>query len=74
METFSHPWLTRAVYILAAVIGVIIFTSFLMIGIAWFLGARFDVAINELMKGNFQKPSGNAAETLVKKYDHAREL
>ncbi len=62
--------LTRTVYIIAAVLGVLVFISFLMIGLAWLFGARFDVAINELMKGNFRKPSSNAAETLVEKYDH----
>ena len=41
-----------------------------MIGVAWAFGARFDIAINELMKGNFQKPSGEAVESLVGKYDH----
>ena len=61
--------LINAVYILAAVMGVLIFISFLMIGFAWLFGARFDVAFNELMKGNLQKPSGKAAETLVQKYD-----
>ena len=55
-------------YIIAAVIGVLLFISLVMISVAWFFGARFDIAINELMKGNFQKPDGPAVETLVQKY------
>lgn len=58
------------VYILGAVMGVLIFITLLMLGVAWLFGARFDIALNELMKGNFRKPSGKAAETLVEKYDH----
>lgn len=61
-------------YILAAVIGVLFFISCLMLGLAWLFGARFDVALNELMKGNFKKPTGGAAETLVEKYDNRGEL
>ena len=61
--------LTQAVYILAAVIGVLVFISLTMIGVAWLFGARFDIAISELMKGNFQKPESTAAETVVQKYD-----
>lgn len=69
LENLWTILLIHVVYILAAVMGVLILISLTMIGIAWLFGARFDVAINELIKGNLQKPSGPAVETLVEKYD-----
>lgn len=56
-------------YILAAIIGVVLFISLLMIGVAWLFGARFDVALDQIFKGNLQKPDGPAAATLAQKYD-----
>jgi len=39
--------------------------------VAWLLGARFDVAVNELKSGNFGRPSDpSAAQSLISKYDH----
>ncbi len=41
------------------------------IGVAWLLGARFDVAVNELASGNFARPSDpSAAQSIISKYDH----
>ncbi|PQE32608.1 putative squalene synthetase protein [Rutstroemia sp. NJR-2017a WRK4] len=40
-------------YLLIAVLGTLLVVSALMIGAAYLAGARFDVAFNELRKGNF---------------------
>lgn len=34
------------------------------------MGARFDVALHELKKGNFRPASGLNTEELIRKYDH----
>jgi farnesyl-diphosphate farnesyltransferase len=40
-----------------ALMGVIVvFVSIVMIGFAWYFGARFDLAWQELRKGNFRPP------------------
>ncbi|KAI9925834.1 hypothetical protein ASPWEDRAFT_42505 [Aspergillus wentii DTO 134E9] len=45
-------------YFMMGLMGVIvIIVSFTMIGTAWFLGARFDLAWKELMQGNFRPPT-----------------
>ncbi|QSZ32169.1 hypothetical protein DSL72_001740 [Monilinia vaccinii-corymbosi] len=40
-------------YLLLAVLGTLLVISGLMIGAAWIAGARFDVALSEIRKGNF---------------------
>ncbi|KAH8429041.1 bifunctional farnesyl-diphosphate farnesyltransferase/squalene synthase [Aspergillus melleus] len=51
------------VFFMMALMGVIIFiVSVLMIGVAWYLGARFDLAWQELKQGNFKPPRENRRE------------
>ena len=45
----------------------------LMIGqlfVAYLFGARFDIAIKELMKGRISRPDPRTAEEIIRKYDH----
>lgn len=45
--------------------------SMIMIGVAYLLGARFDVAVNELKEGNYARPpDASAAQSIIDKYDH----
>ncbi|GFG20761.1 probable squalene synthase [Aspergillus udagawae] len=47
----------KDVYFMMALMGVIVvFVSIVMIGFAWYFGARFDLAWQELRKGNFRPP------------------
>lgn len=51
------------VFFMMALMGVIILiVSVLMIGVAWYLGARFDLAWQELKQGNFKPPRENRRE------------
>ncbi|KAI9045880.1 bifunctional farnesyl-diphosphate farnesyltransferase/squalene synthase [Aspergillus affinis] len=51
------------VFFMMALMGVIILiVSLLMIGVAWYLGARFDLAWQELRQGNFKPPRENRRE------------
>ncbi|KAL8669011.1 MAG: hypothetical protein Q9224_007760, partial [Gallowayella concinna] len=64
-QTLTH----QPVYMLIAVMGTLFLLSCIMIGIAYFLGARFDVAAKQLKEGNFKPPSGNTAKSIADKYD-----
>ncbi|KAI4178715.1 MAG: hypothetical protein L6R41_008258 [Letrouitia leprolyta] len=57
------------IYMLAIVMSFLFVISLIMIGIAWMLGARFDVAAKELTQGKFTRPNPDAARTIVEKYD-----
>ncbi|KAF4180670.1 hypothetical protein CNMCM8694_007184 [Aspergillus lentulus] len=47
----------KDVFFMMALMGVIVvFVSIVMIGFAWYFGARFDLAWQELRKGNFRPP------------------
>jgi farnesyl-diphosphate farnesyltransferase len=63
-------------YLLLAMMGTLLLVSALMIGIAYLAGARFDVAIGELKKGNIfptYGKGGREAQAIVHQHDH-REL
>ncbi|TAQ91105.1 hypothetical protein B7494_g518 [Chlorociboria aeruginascens] len=60
-------------YLLLAVMGTLLVISALMVGVAYLAGARFDVAVSELSKGNFMPnfDKGSAeAQAIVHKHDH----
>ncbi|KAI2103774.1 hypothetical protein LOZ04_005464 [Ophidiomyces ophidiicola] len=42
--------------IVSILFGILVIASGLMFGVAWMLGARFDIALEELKKGNFRPP------------------
>ncbi|PLN85626.1 farnesyl-diphosphate farnesyltransferase [Aspergillus taichungensis] len=45
-------------YFMMCLMGVIVLViSSIMFGVAWYFGARFDLAFKELLNGNFQKPA-----------------
>jgi len=58
-------------YLILAVIGTLLFISALMIGAAYLAGARFDVAVSELTKGNIlPNKNSQAAQSIAQQYDH----
>ncbi|KAL9130669.1 MAG: hypothetical protein Q9217_001196 [Psora testacea] len=58
------PLLTNwAVYILAAIMGTVLLISLIMVFVAWMVGARFDLAFQELRKGNPYKQKPQAAKS-----------
>ncbi|KAL9618204.1 MAG: hypothetical protein Q9160_007038 [Pyrenula sp. 1 TL-2023] len=57
-------------YLMLAVFTTLSVLSLLMVGVAYFMGARFDVAYHELKKGNFKPPAGSGMDDLIHKYDH----
>ncbi|KAI9825826.1 MAG: bifunctional farnesyl-diphosphate farnesyltransferase/squalene synthase [Thelocarpon impressellum] len=56
-------------YILGAVLLVLLLVSFVMFGVAYLLGARFDIATAQLKQGKFGKPSAEEMEKLVRQHD-----
>ncbi|EEP77537.1 conserved hypothetical protein [Uncinocarpus reesii 1704] len=44
------------IFILVSLFGILIVVSSIMFGAAWMMGARFDLAFQELKKGNFRPP------------------
>ncbi|KAI9640371.1 bifunctional farnesyl-diphosphate farnesyltransferase/squalene synthase [Ciborinia camelliae] len=61
-------------YLMFAVLGTLLLISGLMIGAAWLAGARFDVAISELKKGNFVPKHDQVSpemQNIAHGYDHA---
>nr|KMM69076.1 squalene synthetase [Coccidioides posadasii RMSCC 3488] len=42
------------IFIVVSLVGVLVVVSSLMFGVAWMMGARFDLAFQELKKGNFR--------------------
>ena len=42
----------------------------LQVGVAWLLGARFDVAANQLVKGKLSRPKASDAQKIIHDYDH----
>ncbi|KAL9107913.1 MAG: hypothetical protein Q9227_007235 [Pyrenula ochraceoflavens] len=56
------------VWMMVAVFGTLTVISAIMIGVAFWLGARFDVAVDELKKGNFIPK--NSAEEVAQKVAH----
>ncbi|KAB8298867.1 hypothetical protein EYC80_001027 [Monilinia laxa] len=61
-------------YLLLAVLGTLFIISALMIGAAWLAGARFDVALSELKKGNFVPSHEQASpetQNIAPGYDHS---
>ncbi|KAL6716691.1 bifunctional farnesyl-diphosphate farnesyltransferase/squalene synthase [Lecanora helva] len=69
----KHPSNTPTVYLLLAVFGTLIILSATMVSIAIYFGARFDVAVDELKKGNFKADPARAKEA-IENYDRGREL
>ncbi|MCJ1292413.1 bifunctional farnesyl-diphosphate farnesyltransferase/squalene synthase [Xylographa carneopallida] len=58
------------IYIFVAVFGSLLFLTGIMIWIAYIFGARFDVAIAELMKGKLGRGSPVEAKEAIRRYDH----
>ena len=44
------------------------------IGLAWFFGARFDLAFKSIKEGNFKSPQNTPVEQIVSKYEGRDEL
>ncbi|KMP06508.1 squalene synthetase [Coccidioides immitis RMSCC 3703] len=42
------------IFIVVSLVGILVVVSSLMFGVAWMMGARFDLAFQELKKGNFR--------------------
>ncbi|KAK4545489.1 Delta(24)-sterol C-methyltransferase [Oleoguttula mirabilis] len=64
------------IYIMVAVFGTLGLISILMIGAAWFFGARFDLAFGALKNGNFLPPKtpqevSSVASVVSSKYEGA---
>ncbi|KAI4175668.1 MAG: hypothetical protein LQ348_006144 [Seirophora lacunosa] len=59
------------IYMMIAVMGTIIVISIIMLGTAFLMGARWDVAYEELKKGGgVSRPGRREAKTIINKYDH----
>jgi len=60
-------------YLLLAVFATLLVVSSVMIGVAWFAGARFDIALQELRRGVFfpkTKSGSPVAQEIVQQYNH----
>ncbi|KAI4271347.1 MAG: hypothetical protein L6R38_006888 [Xanthoria sp. 2 TBL-2021] len=57
------------IYMLMFVMGALFILSVIMLGIAWFVGARFDLAITELKDGNWRSLGKDHAQKMAAKYD-----
>ncbi|KAL8782126.1 MAG: hypothetical protein Q9213_005696 [Squamulea squamosa] len=57
------------IYMLIAVMGTLLVLSTIMIGIAYLVGARFDIAAKQLKEGNFRPPNSDTARKIAEKYD-----
>jgi len=58
------------IYLILAVFGTLVTLTLIMFGAAWLLGARFDIAIDQLRQGFFRLPGpGEATEETVRKFD-----
>ncbi|KAI9715247.1 MAG: Delta(24)-sterol C-methyltransferase [Candelaria pacifica] len=61
---------TEMMYLMIACFGTVIFISTIMIGVAWLLGARFDVAFDQVKQGSARIPAPDKAAEAVSRYDH----
>ncbi|KAI9785220.1 MAG: bifunctional farnesyl-diphosphate farnesyltransferase/squalene synthase [Candelina submexicana] len=61
---------SEMIYLMLACFGTVVFISTIMIGVAWLLGARFDVAIHQLKQGSARIPVPEKAAQAVSRYDH----
>ncbi|KAI9785568.1 MAG: bifunctional farnesyl-diphosphate farnesyltransferase/squalene synthase [Peltula sp. TS41687] len=57
-------------YMIGSMLMVLMFISMVMIIVAYFAGARFDIMASEIMKGRLSRPNQAEAEALRRKYDH----
>ncbi|KAL8850971.1 MAG: hypothetical protein Q9221_004054 [Calogaya cf. arnoldii] len=57
------------IYMLMFVMGALFILSLIMIGIAWAVGARFDLAFSEMSEGNWRSLGKNHAAKVAQKYD-----
>ncbi|KAI9845955.1 MAG: bifunctional farnesyl-diphosphate farnesyltransferase/squalene synthase [Pleopsidium flavum] len=57
-------------YMIAAVGGTLFLLSCVMIWVAYLMGARFDVAVDQIGKGKISRPQPSEAEEILRKYDH----
>ncbi|KAI4097018.1 MAG: hypothetical protein LQ339_006874 [Xanthoria mediterranea] len=57
------------IYMLMIVMGTLFVLSVIMIGIAWLVGARFDLAFSELKDGNWRSLGKDNARKMAAKYD-----
>ncbi|KAL8647636.1 MAG: hypothetical protein Q9226_006351 [Calogaya cf. arnoldii] len=57
------------IYMLMFVMGALFILSFIMIGIAWAVGARFDLAFSEISEGNWRSLGKDHAAKVAQKYD-----
>ncbi|KAK4963901.1 bifunctional farnesyl-diphosphate farnesyltransferase/squalene synthase [Elasticomyces elasticus] len=63
------------IYVALTVFATLFFISACMIGTAWFFGARFDIAYEQVKQGVFGRPGDEtAAQELLKNYDGHGEL
>ncbi|KAI9683798.1 MAG: bifunctional farnesyl-diphosphate farnesyltransferase/squalene synthase [Bogoriella megaspora] len=64
------------IYMGLAVFCTLAVISALMLGLAWYLGARFDVAIDQLKQGNLKPPPGDSPDkqNILSQYDGHQEL
>ncbi|KAI9743611.1 MAG: bifunctional farnesyl-diphosphate farnesyltransferase/squalene synthase [Claussenomyces sp. TS43310] len=57
-------------YLMIAVVGTLVVMSTIMIGTAYLAGARFDIAFEELRKGNIFPAWGDKAQAIVQAHEH----
>ncbi|KAI4271634.1 MAG: hypothetical protein LQ337_005879 [Flavoplaca oasis] len=57
------------IYMLIFVMGVLLIMSLLMIGVAWYVGARFDLVFTEVSEGNWRSLGKDHARKMAQKYD-----
>ncbi|KAH0565375.1 Delta(24)-sterol C-methyltransferase [Trichoglossum hirsutum] len=59
-------------YLLLAVVGTLLLISFIMVGVAYLAGARFDIALSELRKGKLSPPvpGSEEAQKIIFQHDH----
>ncbi|KAL8670025.1 MAG: hypothetical protein Q9168_005412 [Polycauliona sp. 1 TL-2023] len=57
------------IYMLMIVMGTLFILSCIMIGVAWLVGARFDLAFSEVKDGNWRSLGKDHAAKMAQKYD-----
>ncbi|KAI9832615.1 MAG: bifunctional farnesyl-diphosphate farnesyltransferase/squalene synthase [Phylliscum demangeonii] len=62
---------SELIRMMGSMILVLLFISAVMLGVAYMAGARFDIALSQIMKGKLMPPGPPEAEELRQKYKHS---